>query len=164
MLTPTSHVKMWLFLQWGFRLSSFRHSFSTNIPIILLLELLWLRHNQTSPWLDTATIMLILGAIVFWGIEQLVSMGFQCMRRKSDYPNQLSSIFSTTVFLWLIWRNRKAYCYRSTRVLSELLLGEMDFTFLYLRPCALSWILAYHVSPEYFSPSQPTPPLFWLNQ
>ena len=129
-----SHVKIWLLRQWGLILSSLRQSFSTNIPIILLLELLWLRHKYTSPWLETATIMLIRGAIVFWGTEQFLSIGFQCIRRKSDYPNQVSSMFKTTIFLWLISRNLLAYYYLSTRVLSELLLGEIDFNFLYLSP------------------------------
>ena len=142
-LILTSQVKIWLFLQWGFCLSSLRQSFSTKIPIMHLFELDCVRQTQTSPWLETATIILIRGEMAFWGMEKFLSVLFQWYLRQSDWPTQLSSMLITTTCLWLISRNFLAYCYLSTSVLSELLLVEVDLIFLYLNPYALSWVLAY---------------------
>ena len=135
---------MWLFLQWGFYLSSLRHSFSTKIPIMHLFELECVRHNHTSPWLETATIILILGDTAFWGIELFPSFLKYPIRRKSDMPSHVSSMLITTTCLWLISRNFYAYFYLSTRVLSELQVIEADLIFLYFIPWALSWSFTYH--------------------
>jgi hypothetical protein len=39
------------------------------MPIMLLLEFDWVKDKYKSPLEETATIMLILGLITFWGIE-----------------------------------------------------------------------------------------------
>jgi hypothetical protein len=121
---------MVLFLQCGFCLSSFETKCYINTPIMLLFELLYVKLSQMFPNLSTATIMLIRGETAFAFTDQFLSIGRQCIFRKSDIPNHVSSMLMMFLFLWSSSRNEMAHRYRSTRHLSELAWTAICFTFL----------------------------------
>ena len=130
----TSHIKTWLLRQWTFCLSIFRQKCSIKTPIMLLLEFDWVKLIQTLPSLSTAVIKLNLGETTFALTDHSLSIGLQCILRKSLIFNHDSSRLTQFLALESMFRNEIAHRYLNTKHLTELLWIATCFTFFQLIP------------------------------